>query len=125
MIWWRLPYNPGPYDDDWEDQPKQGRFFQWGLGIILPLLLATYGSTIIITRSASFGRDFAVILHSWNAIAFGAAWVSAALFLHCHYFWGNMFNQAWGAVLGKIIAAGGFIGGLGFLIVHNGMFGLG
>ena len=63
MLWWRFPYNPSAYDDDWEDQPSQG--------------------------------------------------------------WGNVYNQAWPAVLGKILAACGFVAGLGFLLIHNGVLGRG
>jgi hypothetical protein len=63
-------------------------------------------------------------LHGSNAAAFGVAWVSAGVFLHCHYFWGNVFNQAWFAVLGKIVAACGFIAGLAFVLVRNGVLGI-
>ena len=58
------------------------------------------------------------------AIAFGAAAASAGVFLHCHYFRGNVYNQAWFAVLGKIVAACGFIAGVGTLIVRVGVLGI-
>ena len=46
------------------------------------------------------------------------------MFLHCHYFRGNVYNQAWFAVLGKIVAACGFIAGVGTLIVRVGVLGI-
>lgn len=124
-MWWRPPHNPTAYDDDWEDQPAQGPFYQWGLGVVLPLALIGYGGYAIATREATFGGRIAMTLHGPNAIAFGIAWVSAGVFVHCHYFWGNVMNQAWFAVLGKIVAACGFIAGLVFVLVRNGVLGIG
>jgi hypothetical protein len=121
---WRHPYNPTPYDDDWEDQPAQGPFHQWGLGVLLPLLLAAYGLRAVVTRQAQFvGGTIPMTLHGLNATAFGIAWISAALFLHCHYFWGNVQNQGAFAVLGKILSACGFIAALGLVLVRNGVLG--
>ena len=65
-----------------------------------------------------------MMLRGLNAMAFGVAWVSAALFVHCHYYWGNVYNQGWVAVLGKIIGACGFIAGVGFVLVRNGVLGI-
>ncbi len=123
-MWSRYPYNPTPYDDDWEDQPSQGPFYKWALGVLVPLGLIIYGIHAIITRQATFDNRFPITFHNLNAIAFGSASLSAGLFLHCHYFWGNIYNQAWFAVLGKILAAIGFITGLGILLVRNGLLGI-
>jgi hypothetical protein len=122
-MWWRLPHNPTAYDDDWEDQPGQGPFYQWGLGVVVPLLVLGYGVLVLTTPGAAYAR-LGIRLHGVNAIAFGVAAASAGVFLHCHYFWGNVYNQAWFAVLGKIIAACGFIAGLGTLIVRVGVLGI-
>jgi hypothetical protein len=89
----------------------------------VPALIFSYGIWILITREGEFGSYITMTLHGYNAIAFGAAMISAAIFLHCHYFWGNIYNQAWFAVLGKIIAATGFIAGLLFLCIHIGILG--
>ncbi|MBC7784214.1 MAG: hypothetical protein H7144_10270 [Burkholderiales bacterium] len=124
-MWWRYPYNPTAYDDDWEDQPGQGVFYLWGLGVVLPLALIGYGSYAIAVRQISFGGQISMTLHGPNAIAFGIAWVSAAVFVHCHYFWGNIFDQAWFAVVGKIFGACGFIASLAFLGIRNGVLGIG
>jgi hypothetical protein len=124
-MWWRFPYKPTAYDDDWEDQPGQGPFYQWGLGVVLPLALIGYGAYGVAVQQITFGTRVSMTLHGLNAIAFGIAWISAGVFLHFHYFWGNIFNQAWFAVLGKIVSACGFIAGLVFVLVRNGVLGIG
>lgn len=124
-MWWRYPHNPTAYDDDWEDQPGQGPFYQWGLGVVLPLALIAFGIYAIAVRQISFGGRISMTLHGLNAIAFGIACVSAGVFVHCHYFWGNVSNQAWFAVLGKVVAACGFIAALLFVLVRNGVLGIG
>ena len=121
----RLPYNPTAYDDDWEDQPGQGPVYTWGLGVALPLVLLGLGIYAVIARQAMYGGQIKMQLHGANAVALGVAGISAAAFLHCHYFWGNFYNQAWFAVLGKIVAACGFIAGLGTVIVRVGVLGAG
>ena len=124
-MWWKYPYNPSAYDDDWEDQPGQGPFYQWGLGGVAALVLVGYGVYAIVMRQVEFGGRVSMTLRGWNAVAFGVAWVSAGVFVHCHYFWGNIYNQGWVAVLGKIVSACGFIAGLGFVLVRNGVLGIG
>jgi hypothetical protein len=124
-MWWRTPDNPTEYGDGWEVQPTQGAFYQWGLGVVLPLALVAYGGTGVVVRQVTFGDQISMTLHGLNAVAFGVAWVSAGAFFHFHYFWGNVFNQAWFAVLGKIVAACGFIGGMAFVLVRNGVLGIG
>ena len=94
-MWWRSPHNPTAYDDNWEDQPGQGWFYKWMLGIAIPLGLGCWGLHAIIMREAEYGDQITMTLHGLNAVAFGVAWISASLFLHCHYFWGNIHNQAW------------------------------
>jgi hypothetical protein len=123
-MWWRTPHNPTPYDDDWEDQPSQGWFYQYVLGIALPLGLIAFGTYAVAMQHVSFGGSNPMKLNGWNAISFGIAWIAAGVFVHCHYFWGNVFDQAWFAVLGKIASAICFIAGLGFVIVRNVVFGI-
>jgi hypothetical protein len=45
------------------------------------------------------------------------------VFLHCHYFWGNIFQLSAWAALGKIVSLIGMIGGLGYLLIHVGVLG--
>ena len=120
MWWWRRPHNPNAYDDDWEDQPAQGVFHQWGFGVLLPLLVAAYGVHAILAKQAMLGR-VPFELRGVNAMALGAALLGASFFLHFHYFWGNVYNQAWFAVLGKILSACAFIAGLGTIVVRVGV----
>ena len=95
----------------------------WGLGVALPLVVLGLGVYAVVARQAEFGH-VPLRLHGANAIALGVAGISAAVFLHCHYFWGNVYNQAWFAVLGKILAACAFIAALGTLMVRVGVFGI-
>src|SRR4051812_7212338 len=124
-MWRRDLYNPSAYDDDWEDQPGRGAVYQWGVGVLVALGLAGYGVYAIVMRQVEWGSRVSMSLRGWNAVAFGVAWASAGVFVHCHYFWGNIYNQAWFAVLGKIVAACGVIGGLGVVLVRNGVMGIG
>jgi hypothetical protein len=108
-----------------EDQPAQGWFFPWILGAALPLGIFAYGVCATITRRATFfGSQSTMPVTGTNATALGIAAISLAIFLHCHYFWGNIYDQAWPAVLGKIVSACGFIAGLGTLIVRVGLLGI-
>jgi hypothetical protein len=119
----RSPYSPSAYDDDLEDQPSQGWFHQWVLGCLVPLLLAIHGLRAVVLQYAeTHGRDTMTLVGK-NAIAYGIAVVAIALFMHCHYFWGNLYDQIWFAVLGKIIAATTMIAALAYLIVRIGIFG--
>lgn len=115
---------PSPYSDGWEDQPTQGPFFQWGLGVVLPLIILVWGIHAIVAKTALWtGENADMTLGGVNAVAIGSTTVSAAIFLHCHYFWGNVYNQAWFAVLGKIAGAAGFIVAIGIVIVRVGVLG--
>lgn len=76
------------------------------------------------THHASFGTRFPMTLHGTNALAFGVAWSAAAAFLFCHYFLGNVYDQAWYAVLGKIVSACVFIAGLLVVLIRNGVLGI-
>ena len=125
MWWCNLPHNPTAYDDDWEDQPKQGPFYKWILGVVVPILAAAFGAHAVLARQAAFSYDPPLNLYGLNAVALGGSAISLAVFLHCHYFWGNIYNQAWFAMLGKILAACGFVAGLIILIVRVGVMGVG
>jgi hypothetical protein len=120
---WRYPYNPTAYDDDWEGQPGQGWFYKWVLGVAGPLWVLVYGIRAIAYQTADVSSEYQVTLEGSNAIAVGCAALSLAVFVHCHYFWGNIYDDVWFAVLGKIISAMGFIASLGVLLVRFGIMG--
>lgn len=122
-MWERSSHNPTAYDDDFEDQPAQSWFHRWIVGVAVPVAIFSFGLPAIVVHETIVHYHAAMSLRGLNAIAFGVATISLAVFLHCHYFWGNVYNQAWFAVLGKIFAACGFIVGLAVLIVRIGVFG--
>jgi hypothetical protein len=90
-----------------------------------PLAVAIYAIHVLFVREISIGDRSSWTFHGLNAIAFGVAACAAALFTHGHYFWGNIYSQAWFAVLGKIIGACAFIAALIFVLVRNGVMGIG
>jgi hypothetical protein len=56
-------YDPGPYDDDWEDQPAQSGFHKWFLGVAVPLGLVGYGVWVLATGEAGMqGRGMSAVL---------------------------------------------------------------
>ena len=119
----RSPHNPTAYDDDWEDQPGQGFFFQWVLGVILPVGIIACGIYALVVGHVEIGRH-PLLLQGVSARSLGLAGISLGAFLHCHYFWGNIYDQAWFAVLGKIVFGCVFIVAMGILIVRVGFLGL-
>ena len=119
---WR-PYNPSAYDDDFEGQPTQGPFYQWGLGLVLPIIAMCHGASALMAHAATVGQS-RTVLHGHTADAYGVAVLALAVFLHCHYFWGNIYDQIWFAVLGKIVSAATFIASLIYFCIHFGIFGL-
>jgi hypothetical protein len=123
MPWWSI--DPRSDDDDLTGVPPSGNEYKWGVGVALPVILVYYGISMLASGEATFydGRYSSMPLHGANARAYAISILSVAVFAHCHYFWGNVYEQLWFAVLGKIISAIGFIAGLGFLIVHLGLMG--
>lgn len=123
MWFWRVTHNPSACNDDFEGQPTQSWWHKWALGIIVPLAAICWGTYGLFTQHIVFGTRIRETFHGPSALAFGCAGVSLGLFLHFHYFWGNIFDQAWFAVLGKIVSLIGLIGSLAFIIVRVGVIG--
>ena len=121
----RFPDRPVTvYDDDFEDIPSSGPVAQYGGGVALPLMLVGYGIVCIIRRHAVLsGGRISLDLDGTKAVALATATIALGTFLHCHYFWGNIYHLSAWAVVGKILSAIAFIGGLGFLIVRVGVLG--
>jgi hypothetical protein len=123
---YRLPHRPGAYDDDWEDVPAQGGAAKWVAGGVLPAGLLGCAVFAVVRRSAWLpgGRAAAgTMLQGADAVALGVAVAGIAVFLHCHYFWGNVYHLAFGATVGKVAGLVGMIGGLGYLLVNLGIYG--
>lgn len=116
----RSPHHPDGYDTDWADNPAQGAFPQYVGGFFIPLLIAGFGVYGLATGNATLSGNRATWeLHGRMATALSIAYIGVGLFLHSHYFWGNIFDQHWLAVLGKIFGLIAFIGGMGYVIVHG------
>lgn len=97
----RPDYEPTAYDDDWEDLPTSGPFAKWFGGVAAPITLIVYGNICIITQQAVVGQQLPLELHGMRALAVGVGSVSIAVFLHCHYFWGNIYHLSRGPFLGR------------------------
>ena len=123
MQFHRSSYEPTAYDDDGEDIPASGPIAKWIGGVIAPLMLAIYGIACVATHHAIIGWQMPLELFAARAVMAGIAAMSAGLFLHCHYFWGNIYHLSPWAVLGKILSLIGFIGSIGYLLVRVGIFG--
>ena len=109
-------HKPTEYDDDWEDAPASGWFPKWVWGIAVPLLLTGYAVVCLITGHAVVRNHYSVVhWYGVKAVAYGLALASIGVFLHCHYFWGNIYHLSAWAVLGKIISMMAFIGCVGYL----------
>lgn len=124
MLYRRFDREVTAYDDNFEDVPASGPLPMYGGGIVLPSVLIAYGLACWISGHAAIAdRYYPLDLNGTKAIAAGIAYLSLGVFLHCHYFWGNLYHLAGFAVLGKILAAIAFIVSLGFVIVRVGVFG--
>jgi hypothetical protein len=51
-----------------------------------------------------------------TAVVFGLAWLSGALFLHFHYFWGNLARLSVFSSLGKVISLLCLVGSFGYTV---------
>jgi hypothetical protein len=119
----RVRNEPTGCDDDPKAPPPLGPHYQWGVGLIIPILFLAGGVRAILFREAVYGKPH-LWLHGGNAIAMGVVSISVALLLHCHYFWDEIYEDAWFAVLGKVLALCGLIGGLGTVIIRVGVLGI-
>lgn len=106
---------------DLDDEPMGDAWSKWGLGVVVPSLIATYGlSRVILRHAVLYGRRGASMpLTGWDAIVFGIAVLGAALFMHAHYFWSNSNRLAEYAELGKVIGLLVGLSGIGFVVVRN------
>jgi hypothetical protein len=110
--------------DDWADVPASGFFAKYAGGVIFPLVCVGYGVWCIVSHHGIlFGNHTSIDVHGSRATALGIAAVSLGLFLHCHYFWGNIYQLGAVAAAGKIAGLMGIIAGLGYLIVQIGIWG--
>jgi hypothetical protein len=105
-----------------DDDPPSGFLPKWFGGAVIPVVIGLYGLSAIIAQKVNtprrgYRRSGGELLGG-DAIALGIAILGAAIFLHCHYFWGNTKNWAEYSILGKMIGAAVFVGGIGWLLVR-------
>ena len=102
---------------DWHDEPPQGFGPKWFGGAATPLLLAGYAISVLLTAQATLpSRGWRFHIQGLEAVAYGIALMGAAVFFHCHYFWGNTRDWDQYSPLGKGAGAMVFIGGIGVLV---------
>jgi hypothetical protein len=125
MIIRKTDDNSSAYDDDFGDIPLSGFWAKWFGGVCVPLVLVGYGVVCCITRHGTLPGDRSsdMDVSGVEAIALGIASASLGLFLHCHYFWGNIYHLSAWATIGKIVSAMAFICSLVYLIIRIGLFG--
>jgi hypothetical protein len=110
----RVHLGPG---DAFTGAPAQGVWPKWFGGIFVPLAMGAFGVFSIWTeRSYLAGRSGGMRLDGKDAILMGVVSLSLGVFLHCHYFWGNLFLHSNLAELGKIVSLTTFVGALVTLI---------
>jgi hypothetical protein len=103
------------------ESTSAGRAQQWIVGVGLAGLLALYAIACMTSQRALFlnGRPLGIIeMQGSNAIAVGVFYLSAALFIHCHWFWSAHPDYHAFAQLGKIACLAGIVGGLGYLFYN-------
>lgn len=104
--------------DGLAESTSAGRAQQWIVGVGLSALLALYSVVCMTSQRAMFlrSRPLGIIeMQGANAVAVGVLYLSAALFMHCHWFWSAHPDCHGYAQLGKIACLVGVIGGLGYL----------
>jgi len=108
---------------DWDEDPPQGVMAKWFGGAVVPLVFAVYGLSVIVSREASMPRfrmyrPRGSLIYGVDAVVYGIAVLGAAIFLHCHYFWGNTTKLAEYSILGKMIGGAVFSCGIGVLLIR-------
>lgn len=104
------------------DSTSAGRVQQWIVGVGLAGLLAVYSIVCIVSQRALFLRGRRrlgiVEMQGTDAIAVGILYLSAALFMHCHWFWSAHPDYHGYAHLGKIAGLVGVVSGAGCLFYN-------
>ena len=102
--------------DDLAGFPEPTFWSKWFGGATIPVWILAYGIHCCIQKQAVLiGRGSRMELSGNEAIALGLAWISAACFLHVHYFWTASPCLAVLSELGKTVSALCLISSLGYL----------
>ena len=100
-----------------EDFPEPTFWSKWFGGIIIPMLVFALGARDCIEKQAVLRGRYGnhTNLSGDEAVALGLAWISAACFLHVHYFWTASPRLAVLSELGKKVSFLCAIGSLGYI----------
>ena len=103
--------------DDLSGTPSPSFLSKWFGGVIVPSCILIYALRCCILQKAVFiGRHGSDLkLSGIPAVFMGLAWLSAAFFMHFHYFWSSHKRLYVFADLGKTLALFCLIGTLGYV----------
>lgn len=100
-----------------------GRVQQWVVGVGFAGCLGLYSIVCMVSQRATFlrvGRPSRImIMLGTDAVAVGLLYLSAALFMHGHWFWSAHPEYHGYAHLGKIVCLVGMIGSIGYLFYSS------
>ena len=105
--------------DRWSSSPLGYVGEKWLGGLVVPLVILLKAYQVIVTREGIiFGSNHSggVQVQGVNAVLLGCVFVSGALFLHTHYFWGNSRRLLPLHEVGKTISLLGFCVFVGWLL---------
>jgi len=104
--------------NDLSDTPNPSPFSKWALGVILPISILVYAARCFILQKAVVigqgGHNMEI--SGIPAVFMGLAWLSAAFFIHFHYFWSAVKRLCVYADFAKTIALLCLIGTFGYVV---------
>jgi hypothetical protein len=97
--------------------PSPSFLSKWLSGVIVPICILIYALRCCILQKATLlGRGHNLDLSGMPAVFMGLAWLSAAFFIHFHYFWSAHKRLCVFADLGKTLALFCIIGTFGYVV---------
>jgi hypothetical protein len=104
--------------DNFSDTPNPSFLSKWFGGVIVPVFILIYGLRCCILQKAVFegGRSGSLELSGMPAVFMGLSWLSAAFFIHFHYFWSAVKRLCVYADFAKTIALLCLIGTFGYVV---------
>ena len=105
-------------ESDFSDTPNPSFLSKWFGGVIVPVCILIYALRCCILQKAVFfgGRDGNLELFGMSAVFMGLTWLSAAFFIHFHYFWSAVKRLCIYANFTKAIALLCLIGTFGYVV---------
>ena len=105
--------------DHLADEPPEGLWPQWFWGVAVPVVLAVYALSVLVTGEGILpGRGGRLVLNGLDAMVYGVGLLGVSSFLHWHFFWGNTRKLAQYSPLGRLIAAVVVVAALTVLVVR-------